>query len=41
MNGVPSEWADPIGDLLETYLPGKEKLSIKQLSKQTALLSKM
>jgi ADP-ribosylglycohydrolase len=36
MDGVPSKWADPIGDLLETYLPGKERLSIKELSKLTA-----
>ncbi len=40
INGVPATWAEPIGDLLETYLPGKERLSIKQLSKLTADLSR-
>jgi len=41
INGVPERWADPIGDLLETYLPEKERLSIKALSKLTAKLSKI
>ena len=41
MDGVPSKWADPIGDLLETYLPGKERLSIKGLSKLTADLARL
>ncbi len=36
MDGVPSQWADPIGDLLETYLKGKEKMSIRRLSEKTA-----
>ena len=36
MSGVPVQWADPIGDLLETYLPGKEKLSIRTLAMKTA-----
>ncbi|MDO9546722.1 MAG: ADP-ribosylglycohydrolase family protein [Pelolinea sp.] len=37
--GVPAKWADPIGDLLETYLPGKERLSIKKLADSTTELS--
>lgn len=36
MNGVPEKWARPLGDLLETYLKGKEKLSIKELAAKTA-----
>lgn len=36
MDGVPDSWAAPIGDLLETYLKGKEKLSIRKLSEKTA-----
>jgi len=38
MNGVPADWADPIGDLLETYLKGKEQLSIRMLSEETVRL---
>lgn len=41
MNGVPEKWANPLGDLLETYLSGKEQLSIKQLSKKTTRLVKL
>ena len=33
---VPLEWADPLGDLLETYLKGKERLSIRELAQRTA-----
>mgnify|MGYP005840793961 CR=1 FL=1 len=40
MNGVPTAWSEPLGDLLETYLPGKEKLSIRQLAKRTAILAR-
>lgn len=36
MDGVPEQWAAPIGDLLETYLKGKEKMSIRKLSEKTA-----
>ncbi len=36
MNGVPEQWAAPLGDLLETYLKGKEKLSIRELAARTA-----
>ncbi|MFW5713695.1 MAG: ADP-ribosylglycohydrolase family protein, partial [Brevefilum sp.] len=35
MFGVPEKWADPIGDLLETYLKGKERLSIRELAQRT------
>ena len=35
MNGVPAQWADPIGDLMETYIKGKEKLSIRTLAEET------
>ena len=40
MKGVPPVWADPIGDLLETYIKGKERLSIKELAARTARLAK-
>ncbi len=40
MNGVPSQWAEPIGDRLETYIKGKEVLSIQALSEQTARLAR-
>ena len=39
MKDVPAKWAEPIGDLLETYIVGKEKLSIKKLAEQTADLA--
>ena len=35
---IPSKWVDPIGDVLETYLRGMERLSIKKLSEKTVLL---
>jgi len=38
---VPPAWAEPIGDLLETYVPGKEKLSIKALAERTARLARV
>lgn len=38
---VPQAWAEPIGDLLETYIKGKERLSIKELAERTARLAKM
>jgi ADP-ribosylglycohydrolase len=34
MNGTPPEWAEPLGDLLETYLKGKEQVSIRKLADQ-------
>lgn len=39
MHPVPPAWADPIGDLLETYIQGKERLSIRALAEQTARLA--
>jgi len=36
---VPEAWATPLGDLLETYLKGKEKLSIKELATLTTRLA--
>jgi len=37
---VPAAWADPIGDLMETYIKGKERISIKELAAKTARLAK-
>jgi ADP-ribosylglycohydrolase len=39
ISGVPTHWSKPIGDLLETYIKGKEKLSIRELADRTARLS--
>jgi ADP-ribosylglycohydrolase len=39
MHGVPERWSAPLGDLLETYIPGKERLSIRQLAERTARLA--
>lgn len=39
ISGVPEQWSAPIGDLLETYIKGKEKLSIQELANRTARLS--
>ena len=39
MNGVPEKWSAPLGDLLETYLRGKERLSIRELASRTARLA--
>jgi hypothetical protein len=39
MNGVPDKWAKPIGDRLDTYLKGKEALSIRALAARTARLA--
>ena len=39
ISGVPMQWSKPIGDLLETYIKGKEKLSIRELADRTARLS--
>ncbi len=39
MKGVPEKWSAPIGDRLETYLPGKEVLSIRELAERTARLA--
>jgi hypothetical protein len=39
ISDVPMQWSKPIGDLLETYIKGKEKLSIRELADRTARLS--
>ncbi len=39
IRSVPAQWVDPIGDLLETYIPDKERLSIRQLANLTAELA--
>jgi hypothetical protein len=39
MNGVPTQWSEPLGDLLETYLPSKPRLSISQLAARTVQLA--
>jgi ADP-ribosylglycohydrolase len=36
---VASDWAAPLGDLLETYLKGKEQLSIRELAARTARMA--
>ena len=36
---VPEKWSAPLHDLLETYLPGKERLPIRELSERTARLA--
>ncbi len=41
MHGVPQAWSAPLGDLLETYLPGKGRLSIRELAERTARLAQM
>jgi ADP-ribosylglycohydrolase len=40
MVGTPEKWSAPLGDLLETYLRGKERLSIKELAGRTARLAR-
>ncbi|WP_455382045.1 ADP-ribosylglycohydrolase family protein [Salinispira pacifica] len=35
---VPEKWSAPLGDTLETYLKGKERIPISQLSARTAEL---
>jgi len=39
IDGVPPQWSAPIGDTLETYLLGKERLSIHALAARTAALA--
>jgi hypothetical protein len=39
MGGVPDSWAVPLGDRLETYLKGKENLSIMTPAARTARLA--
>jgi ADP-ribosylglycohydrolase len=38
MYGVPEKWSEPIGDRLETYIKGKEVLSIRELAADTSRL---
>lgn len=38
---VPQKWVEPIGDLLETYIKGKERLSIRELATRTVQLAKV
>ncbi|GIV73811.1 ADP-ribosylglycohydrolase family protein [Caldilinea sp.] len=38
--GAPEKWAAPLNDLLETYLRGKERLSIRTLAARTAHLAR-
>jgi hypothetical protein len=40
MAGAPAAWADPIGDRLETYIAGKEELSIRALAERTVRLAR-
>ncbi len=37
---VPKEWSEPLEDLLETYIKGKEKLSIRVIAAMTSRLAK-
>jgi hypothetical protein len=39
MHGAPEAWSAPLDDLLETYLRGKERLSIGALAARTAHLA--
>lgn len=39
MHGAPDKWAAPLGNLLETYLRGKERLSIGALAARTVRLA--
>lgn len=40
MHGAPEAWTAPLNDLLETYLRGKERLSIRALAARTAQLAR-
>lgn len=40
MHGAQEPWTAPLGDLLETYLRGKERLSIRELAARTAALAR-
>jgi ADP-ribosylglycohydrolase len=40
LHGTPPQWAEPLHDTLETYLPGKERLSIRELAARTARLAR-
>lgn len=36
LEGIPSMWKDPIGDVLQTYMRRTRELSIRELAKETA-----
>jgi len=38
---VPAEWGSPLRDRLETYIKGKERLSISELAARTVRLSRL
>ncbi len=40
MRGAPPQWSHPLEDTLETYLPGRERLSIRVLAGRTARLAR-
>jgi hypothetical protein len=40
INPISEKWSEPIGDLLETYIKGKEQLSIRELADKTAKVAK-
>lgn len=40
ISGVPEKWAKPLGGMLETYLKGKERVPIRELSARTARLAR-
>jgi len=40
IRAVPKAWADPIGDLLETYIKGKERLSIRAVADMNIRLAR-
>jgi ADP-ribosylglycohydrolase len=39
MGGVPEKWSAPLGGVLETYIKGKEKITIRELAARTARLA--
>jgi hypothetical protein len=39
INGISDKWGKPLNDKLETYLAGKEHLSIQALANTTARLA--
>lgn len=41
MRPTPEKWAAPLNDTLETYLPGKERLSIRELAARTSRLARI
>ncbi|MGO8694934.1 MAG: ADP-ribosylglycohydrolase family protein [Rectinemataceae bacterium] len=41
MRGVPEKWSAPLGGILETYIRGKERISIRELASRTARLARV